>query len=70
MYNASYTDKLTHIIFKYVVCVKWIVMVEKASYGGFCSWSNQCTHSTVCENERCTCKQGFIFINSDCHESK
>ncbi|XP_078339757.1 uncharacterized protein LOC144627247 [Crassostrea virginica] len=42
---------------------------EKASYGGFCLRSDQCTHSTVCENERCTCKQGFIFINSECHES-
>nr|XP_022297502.1 protein draper-like [Crassostrea virginica] len=40
----------------------------KSSYGGFCSQSDECTHSTVCKNERCTCKQGFVFINSDCHE--
>nr|XP_022296388.1 prion-like-(Q/N-rich) domain-bearing protein 25 isoform X1 [Crassostrea virginica] len=40
----------------------------KSSYGGFCSQSDQCTHSTVCKNERCTCKPGFVFINSDCHE--
>ena len=46
-----------------------IVLVGKSSYGGFCSQSDQCTHSTVCKNERCTCKPGFVFINSDCHES-
>nr|XP_022296125.1 tenascin-like isoform X2 [Crassostrea virginica] len=41
----------------------------KSSYGGFCSQSDECTHSTVCKNERCTCKPGFVFINSDCHEN-
>ena len=44
-----------------------IVIVEKITHGGFCSQSDQCTNSTVCI---CTCKQGFVFINSDCQESK
>ena len=43
-----------------------IVIVEKTSRGRFCSQSDQCTNSTVC---RCTCEQGFVFIDSDCQES-
>ena len=49
---------------------KRIVIVEKASYGGICSLSDQCTIPTVCKNERCTCKQGFVFHDTDCHKSK
>nr|XP_022296387.1 protein draper-like isoform X2 [Crassostrea virginica] len=41
---------------------------EKASYGGFCSQNDQCTNSTVCKDERCTCKQGFVFIDTDCYK--
>nr|XP_022301126.1 prion-like-(Q/N-rich) domain-bearing protein 25 [Crassostrea virginica] len=41
---------------------------EKASYGGFCSQNDQCTNSTACTNERCTCKQGFVFIDTGCHK--
>ncbi|XP_078309663.1 uncharacterized protein LOC111109335 [Crassostrea virginica] len=41
---------------------------EKAFYGGFCSQNDQCTNSTVCTNERCTCKQGFVFIDTGCHK--
>ena len=42
---------------------------EKASNGGLSSQNDQCTNSTVCKNERCTCKQGFVFIDTDCHKS-
>ena len=42
---------------------------EKASYGGFCSQNDQCTNSTVCKDERCTCKQGFVFIDTGCLKS-
>lgn len=44
-------------------------MAEKASYGGICSQSDQCTEPTECRNGRCTCKQGFVFIDTDCLKS-
>lgn len=48
---------------------KLIAMVEKTSYGGICSHSDQCANSTICKSQRCTCHQGFVFIDFDCHES-
>lgn len=48
------------------------IFSDNVPVGGFCSLYKQCTgsnNSEICENGRCTCAEGFKYVEFACKKS-